>query len=142
MASWKNAGSTVGFLVAAAYQKREIRRDGVEVLGYTTDPASGRLVPDLIGSALFRQERERKSVNAVLQLRPTDRLELNINGLYSKFGADNVNSNYLAWTSNALGGCATLSTAAVVVDTAVAGVISSTNGGTTGRGVVYDFIDR
>ena len=140
--SWKNKTSNVGFLVAAAYQKRELRRDGVEVLGYTTDPASGHLVPDLIGSAFFRQERERKSVNAALQLRPTDRLELNINGLYSKFGADNVNSNYLAWTSNALGGGGSLSNATVVGDTAVAGVISSANGGTTGRGVVYDFIDR
>jgi len=142
LASWRNANSTVGFLLAAAYQKREIRRDGVEVLGYSNASGTGVLTPDLIGSALFKQERERKSVNASLQLRPNDRLELNINGLYSKFGADNVNANYLAWGSNALGGGGRLTNATVVGDTAVAGTISSANGGTTGRGVVYDFIDR
>jgi len=140
--SWKSAKGNVGFLLAAAYQKRSIRRDGIEVLGYFNDPASGLLTPTLIGSAFFEQERERKAFNAALQLRPTDRLELNINGLYSKFGADNFNANYLAWGQNALGGGGRLSDATVVGDTAVAGVVSSANGGTTGRGAVYDFIDR
>jgi iron complex outermembrane receptor protein len=139
MFSWRNASSNVGFLLAAAYQQREIRRDGVEVLGYTTDPASGLQVPDLIGSAFFRQDRERQSVNAALQLRPTDRLQLHLNGLYSKFGADNVNANYLAWTSNALGGGGRLTNPTVVGDTAVAGIVSSTP---TGRAIVYDYIDR
>ena len=148
LASWKNATGNVGFLLAAAYQKREIRRDGVEVLGYSghslgPDGRSlgpgGLLVPDLIGSALFRQERERKSVNAALQFRPNDRLELNLNGLYSKFGADNVNANYLSWGSNALGGGGTLTGFTTTGDTAVAGTISSTPGG---RAIVYDFIDR
>ena len=45
------------------YQKRNIRRDGVEVLGYDrrhrSGPATRVLVPSLIGSALFQQERVR-----------------------------------------------------------------------------------
>ncbi len=69
--SWKNAGDTFGVLVAAVYQKRRIRRDGVEVLGYfrqldnpatpnvNEEIAGGAQIPSLIGSALFQQERER-----------------------------------------------------------------------------------
>jgi len=140
--SWKNPAQSFGVLLAAVYQKREIRRDGVEVLGYFTDPTTGLLVPSLIGSALFQQERERKAFNAAMQFRPTNHLEVNVNGLYSRFGADNINQNYLAWGSQALGGGGTLTNATVEGNTAVAGVISSANGGTEGRGVVFDAIDR
>ncbi len=140
--SWKNRAANLGVLFSGVYQTRDIRRDGVEVLGYFTDPTTGLQVPDLIGSALFQQERERRAFNAEVQLRPTDRLELRINGLHSRFEADNINQNYLAWGSQALGGGGTLSNAVVQGDTAVAGVISSRNGGTEGRGVVFDAIDR
>ena len=140
--SWKNHANNLGFLFSGVYQKRDIRRDGVEVLGYFTDPTTGLQVPSLIGSALFQQERVRKAFNAEMQFRPTDRLELRINGLHSRFGADNINQNYLAWGSQALGGGGTLSNAVVQGDTAVAGVISSANGGTGGRGAVFDAIDR
>ncbi len=34
--SWKSDEDTLGVLVAAIYQKRHLRRDGVEVLGYFT----------------------------------------------------------------------------------------------------------
>jgi iron complex outermembrane receptor protein len=142
LVSWKNRDGKVGVLFSGVYQKRDIRRDGVEVLGYFTDPATGLKVPDLIGSALFQQERERRAFNAEVQLRPTDRLEVRINGLHSRFEADNINQNYLAWGSHALGGGGTLSNAVVQGDTAVAGVISSRNGGTEDRGVVFDAIDR
>jgi iron complex outermembrane receptor protein len=140
--SWKNRAGNLGVLFSGVYEKRNIRRDGVEVLGYFTDPTTGLQVPSLIGSALFQQERVRKAFNAEVQFRPTDRLELRLNGLHSRFGADNINQNYLAWGSQALGGGGTLSNAVVNGDTAVAGVISSANGGTEGRGVVFDAIDR
>src|SRR5262245_40659137 len=140
--SWKNPAGNLGVLFSGVFDKRNIRRDGVEVLGYFTDPQTGLLVPSLIGSALFQQERERKAFNAAMQFRPTDHLEINVNGLYSRFGADNINQNYLAWGSQALGGGGTLTNATVQGNTAVAGVISSANGGTEGRGVVFDAIDR
>lgn len=142
MFNWKNRAGNFGVLFSGVYQKRDIRRDGVEVLGYFTDQTTGLQVPSLIGSALFEQERERRAFNAELQFRPTDRLELRINGLHSRFEADNMNQNYLAWSSQALGGGGTLSDVVVEGDTAVAGVISSRNGGTEGRGVVFDAIDR
>jgi iron complex outermembrane receptor protein len=142
LVSWKNTAGTMGLLFSAVLDKRDIRRDGVEVLGYFPETGSGLLVPSLIGSALFQQERERKALDAALQFRPTSRLEVIVNGFWSRFGADNINQNYLAWGSNALGGGGTLTDRTIEGDTVVAGVISSAGNGTQGRGVVYDAIDR
>jgi iron complex outermembrane receptor protein len=139
LVSWKNTAENVGVLLSGVFDKRDIRRDGVEVLGYFPQTGTGLLVPALIGSALFQQERERKALNAEFQFKPTNLLELNVNGFWSRFGADNINQNYMAWGSNALGGGGTLTNTTVVDDTVVAGTITSTPGG---RGVVYDAIDR
>ena len=140
--SWKNEAETIGVLVGGVYQKRRIRRDGIEVLGYmdaTTTTGQKVQAPSLIGSALFVQERERYGGNATLQLRPSDTLDINISGLYLRFNANNFNQNYLAWTSQALGGGGTLSNATVVDGTAVSGRVDSVAGG---RAVVFDAIDR
>lgn len=139
--SWKNADSTLGVLVAGIYQKRRLRRDGVEVLGYfDADPGPGVLdAPSLIGSALFEQERIRKGGNFEIQYQPTDTFEARLTGLYSKFEADNFNQNFLAWGSNAIGGGGTLTNTTVQDGTAVAGTITSIP---DGRGVVFDAIDR
>ena len=140
--SWHNEAGTFGILVGAVYQRRDIRRDGVEVLGYFNpagDPAGDALIPSLIGSALFVQERERYGGNIGIQFRPSDDLEVNITGLYSKFGADNYNQNYLAWGTQALGGGGTLTNPVVQNGTVVSGRIDSTPGG---RAVVFDAIDR
>jgi iron complex outermembrane receptor protein len=137
--SWKNADETLGVLVAGIYQERNIRRDGVEVLGYIEGPG-GVDVPGLIGSALFEQKRVRKGGNFAVQYRPSDVFEATVSGLYSKFGADNFNQNYLAWASNALGGGGTLTNATIEDGTAVAGRI--TRPGPDARGAVFDAIDR
>ncbi len=142
LVSWKNATGDVGVLFSGVFDKRNIRRDGVEVLGYFPQEKTGLLVPSLIGSALFQQERERKAFNAEVQFRPMPHLELNVNGFWSRFGANNINQNYLAWGSNALGGGGSLTNTTVVDDTVVAGTVSSAANGTSGRGVVYDAIDR
>lgn len=141
LVSWKNSDETFGVLAAAIYQKRRIRRDGVEVLGYfDNDPGAGEvLVPSLIGSALFQQERVRAGGNVTVQWKPNDVWSFNLGGLFSRFDADNLNENYLAWGSNALGGGGTLSDVVMQGNTAVAGRIASTPGG---RGVVYDAIAR
>jgi iron complex outermembrane receptor protein len=139
--SWKNAENTLGVLIAGTYEKREIRRDGVETLGYFNQgtAAAPQMVPSLIGSALFQQERIRKGVNVAVQWKPNDRLEVDLTGLISKFGANNFNENFLAWGSNALGGGGTLTNVTMQGDTAIAGRIASTPGG---RGAVYDSIQR
>jgi iron complex outermembrane receptor protein len=147
--SWKNPDETLGVLVAGVYQQRDIRRDGVEVLGYfDADPsdAATLLAPSLIGSALFQQERERKGGNLGIQFRPTDTLEINLTGLYSKFEGDNLNENFLTWGSRAIANGGTLTNVTLQGDTVVAGTISSRRNPDTGEledfGVVYDAIDR
>jgi iron complex outermembrane receptor protein len=163
--SWHNENSTIGLLGAVIYQKRTFRRDGIEFLGYTertlTDPDSGQVytavTPDLIGSALFHQERERIGGNFGIQLRPADGLELNLTGLYSRMQADNFNQNYMAWVSQTQGaqGCPTdpegLDPAACIGPqfgphdavvqngTLVAGHYNLTPGA---NGAVFDAIDR
>ncbi|MEO1244846.1 MAG: TonB-dependent receptor [Pseudomonadota bacterium] len=146
--SWTNDQRTFGIMAAAVRQERNIRRDGVEVLGYFTadaDPGPGTqdvLVPSLIGSALFEQERVRTGGNFSMQYRPNDRVEFNLTGLYSEFQADNINQNFLTWGIRAIGNGGTLTNATIVDGTAVAGTIESLNGGTADFGVVYDAIQR
>jgi iron complex outermembrane receptor protein len=135
------------------YQERNIRRDGVEVLGYRDlDPGPNTLLfPELIGSALFQQERVRSGGNFGLQFRPNDVVDINVTGLYSKFEADNTNQNYIAWGSRALDGeggqaacppSGSVTNRVIEDNTVVAGRVSSSNGGTCGFGVVYDAIKR
>jgi len=142
--SWKNDDETLGAMVSAIYQRRNIRRDGVEVLGYfDTDPSAGTLLaPSLIGSALFEQERIRKGANFALQFAPSETYSVNLTGLYSRFEADNTNQNFLAWGSRALDNGGTLTNTTIVGDTAVAGTIASLNNGTSDFGAVYDAINR
>jgi iron complex outermembrane recepter protein len=141
--SWKNAAETFGVLVGAVYQKRRIRRDGVEVLGYFSDPdiADGALMPSLIGSALFQQERERIGGNLAVQFRPSEELEINLTGLYSRFKANNFNQNFLAWGSKAIGDGGTLTDFTVEDGTVTSGTITS-NPLVDSRAAVFDAIDR
>src|SRR5206468_2561142 len=107
LASWHNTEGTFGVLATAFYQERYFRRDGQEFLGYFSQPNfnnSGQTViaPILIGSAFFTQKRVRKGGTAEIQIRPSPDFELDINGLYSRMDADNVNRNSMAWVSNAI----------------------------------------
>uniref|UniRef100_UPI003B3ACE52 TonB-dependent receptor n=1 Tax=Sphingomonas sp. TaxID=28214 RepID=UPI003B3ACE52 len=141
LVSWKNEAETFGVLIGGVYQKRRIRRDGVEVLGYFDVPVGGQTVkaPSLIGSALFEQERERYGGNVELQFKPSDQIEIVATGLYSRFNAGNFNRNYMAWGSNAIGGGGTLTNAGIQDGIVTSGTITSTPGG---RAVVYDAIYR
>ena len=142
LVSWHNAAGTFGILVGGVYQKRETRRDGVETLGYFTpvgQPTGTAEVPSLIGSTLFQQNRERYGGNIGIQFKPSESLEINVTGLYSRFNANNLNENYMAWGANALGGGGTLTNATVSDGTVVKGTVTSTP---TGRAVVYDAIER
>ena len=104
LVSWKNADNTFGILVAGFFQKRDFRRDGQEFLGYqnvTNFAGTGQTVaaPNLIGAAYFRQQRTRKGGLVAVEFKPTDRLEINLNGIYTRLDADNVNTNSMAWVS-------------------------------------------
>ncbi|MET0272289.1 MAG: TonB-dependent receptor [Phenylobacterium sp.] len=142
MISWSNADDTLGLLVGAIYQKRHLRRDGVEVLGYGTNNFGGTLgaidYPHLIGSSFFQQERERQGLNFAAQWAPNDQLNVNLTGLYSHMDADNFNQNYMAWVSNKVGAGSVLTGAEVRDGTLVKGSFATAGG----FGAVFDAIDR
>jgi len=142
--SWKNEAESVGILVAAIYQERNIRRDGIEFLGYSdrviADQGGATVaVPDLLGSALFEQDRVRTGANFGLQFRPSDALDINLTGLYSKLEADNFNHNYMAWFSNMFGAGEQPTNTTVKDGSLVGGSFAQS---ANGWGVVYDAILR
>ena len=129
--NWRNEDKTFGVNVAAIYQNRDIRRDGFEVLGYSNVaahannnlPVGGADVPDLIGSALFQQNRERIGLNATAQFAPTDQLNVVASGFYSKMDANNSNVNMLVAPSR---GVDVVINGNVVNGTALSGTATNT----------------
>jgi iron complex outermembrane receptor protein len=143
LVSFKDSEDRFGFLLAAIYQNLDIRRDGFEVLGYA--PISGTnptLIPTLINSALFEQDRVRKGGNFDVQIRPTDQLEFNFNGLLSIFDADNTNQSWLADPQRAIGNGGSISNCVVAAGACVAGTVSSLNNGTSDFAFFYDSFHR
>ena len=108
LVSWKNQDHSFGVLAAGFYQKRDFRRDGQEFLGYTSYAnfaGSGQTViaPNLIGDAYFRQQRVRKGGTLAVQWKPSNAFELDLNGIYTRMDANNVNVNSMAWISTTAG---------------------------------------
>ncbi|MBD8524861.1 TonB-dependent receptor [Pseudomarimonas arenosa] len=112
--NWKNDNNTFGVLLQAFSEKRHLRRDGQEILGYAqisptsalaqAEPALANVYyPTLIGSALFEQERHRKGGLLELQLRPNDDVDINLSLFNSKLDATNYNRNWMFWGSRVIG---------------------------------------
>ncbi|WIV98629.1 TonB-dependent receptor [Kinneretia aquatilis] len=113
--NYKNDQKTFGVLVQVFNEKRSLRRDGVETLAHDglialqpfTDLGNGDALiaahpqlkgatfPNLMGSAYFTQERERKGGLISAQIKPTKDIDLTLTGFSSKMDADNYNRNYL-----------------------------------------------
>ncbi len=113
--NWKNASNTVGVMVQAFSEKRHLRRDGQEILGYAAIAPGSALAtarpdlanvayPTLIGSALFEQERERRGGLIDVQVKPTPDLELDFSAFRSHMEATNYNRNWMFWGSRVIGG--------------------------------------
>lgn len=135
---WKNDADNFGVTVSAQRFEERIDRQGVEIFGYVpastfpnqTGAAPDDSVPNFINAAWFQQDRERDSVTANLQFKPTDDLEFTLSGLYIKEGFDNYNQsmyNFLSLTPNE-------------VDTLIPGAGGIVTGGHSGAGsnVFYD----
>lgn len=165
--SWHNDNSTLGALVGLIYSKRSFRRDGIEILGYsdyrtTKDPVTGVVtggikdldtgqrfdatVPNLIGSTLFRQVRERTGANFAVQFAPDNTLTATLSGLYSHMDADNFNLNYMSWPQQMLSADSGVHNPVLRAPTdgeALPTLESADFDKTTGaNGAVYDAIDR
>jgi iron complex outermembrane receptor protein len=114
LVNWKNDDNTLGVMVQAFSEKRHLRRDGQELLGYekiapgsavaTAHPdLAGVWYPTLIGSALFEQERKREGGLIDVQIKPSKDLMLDFSAFTSKMDASNYNRNYMLWASHFLG---------------------------------------
>ncbi|MDP9198952.1 MAG: TonB-dependent receptor, partial [Pseudomonadota bacterium] len=130
-----------------------LRRDGVELLGYgtiapgsaiaTSNPdLSGVAYPNLIGAALFEQQRERTGGLIDIQMRPSDALSLDLQYFQSDLKATNYNRNFLFWTSNILqGGAGVAPDPGYVVRNGTLVEAAWSDPGTPSTGV-YDQISR
>ncbi len=112
--NWKNNAGTMGVMLQAFKEKRHLRRDGQEILGYaqispTSALATARpdlanvFYPTLIGSAFFEQVREREGGLIDVQIRPTKDLELDFSYFKSEMEATNYNRNWMMWGSRIIG---------------------------------------
>ena len=106
LVNWRNEDRTIGVMLQAFSEKRHLRRDGVEILGYnqiaagsavaTSNPdLAGVWYPRSIGAALFEQERKREGGLIDIQIKPTSDLVLDFSAFSSKLSASNYNRNYL-----------------------------------------------
>lgn len=81
--SWKNLDETFGVLGSVAYAETAYQRNGIESLvGW------GDIVP-----TTFEQERERTAINATMQYRPSDELEMGLNIVSLELEANNANTS-------------------------------------------------
>lgn len=106
--NWKNEHNTMGLMVQAFSEKRSLRRDGQEALGWeqisasspmakTNPDLAGAYYPTLLGAALFEQVRDRKGGLITAQFKPSKEFDLVVSGFTSKLDASNYNRNYMLW---------------------------------------------
>src|ERR1700686_4052622 len=112
LANFKNDANNFGVMLQLFSETRDLRRDGVEILGYDTitgkdaagnPTAIAKSNPDLvgvqyptdIGAAFFTQRRERNGGMVDLEFKPTDDLTLDLSAFSSRLIASNYNRNYL-----------------------------------------------
>jgi len=112
--AWKNEAKTFGVMIQAFDEKRHLRRDGVETIALDAQPhayqpfaaaeapvtsqvpgLAGVLYPNLMGSALFTQDRERKGGVVSAEIKPTKDLDFTLSAFSSKMDADNYNRNFM-----------------------------------------------
>src|SRR5580704_7172606 len=91
LGNWVNDEHSFGALVQVFSETRDLRRDGQELLGYSTiapgsnlalaHPAlAGVQYPNLIGSALFQQHRQRNGGLVDVEFKPNDVLDIYASG--------------------------------------------------------------
>jgi len=110
---WKDPDGKFGVVVQGFAEDRSSERFGQETLSYTSINATmpiaaghpeliGVQAPALIGSTLFKQEKQRNGGYADIEWAPNDTLDFNLSGFYSKLNATNFNDNYMYWGTHEL----------------------------------------
>src|SRR5580704_6572474 len=109
--AFKNDANNFGVMVQLFSETRDLRRDGVEILGYDTIAPGSAIAtahPDLsnvqypteIGAAFFTQRRQRNGGMVDIEFKPIDDLTLDLSAFSSKLTASNYNRNYLMWSTH------------------------------------------
>ncbi len=111
--AWRNEDKTLGVMLQAFDEKRHLRRDGIETFAHdgqsaltaidaTTNATAvaagipvGTKYANLMGSALFTQERDRKGGALNIEFKPTKDIDLSLSGFSSKMDANNYNRNFM-----------------------------------------------
>jgi iron complex outermembrane receptor protein len=150
--NWKNAAGTMGVMIQGFEEKRHLRRDGQEILGYGTIAPGSALAtarpdlanvayPTLIGSALFEQERDRKGGLIDVQVKPTDSFEIDLNAFRSHMEATNYNRNWMFWGSRVIGGDNRIPTSYTVRNGTLVAA-NFPNAGVPGANAQYAIVDQ
>ena len=113
MIAWRNEAKTFGVLLQAFDEKRHLRRDGIETFAHdgtnayppidatknATAVAAGIPVgtkyENLMGEALFTQDRDRKGGALTVELKPTSTMDFSLSAFSSKMDANNYNRNFM-----------------------------------------------
>ena len=114
--NWNNDDESFGVVVAASLQNRTVERHSQESDFGWFGPGISRIEPGLsapstdgvgnpgpekgstpwgVGSAVFKQKRERTGFDITAQYRPNDDLDIALHYLTSELKADNANSNLI-----------------------------------------------
>ena len=111
--AWRNESKTFGVMLQGFDEKRHLRRDGVETFAHdgqtaltpidaTTNATAvaagipvGTKFANLMGSALFTQDRDRKGGAINVEFKPTKDLDFSLSGFSSKMDANNYNRNFM-----------------------------------------------
>jgi iron complex outermembrane receptor protein len=111
--AWRNEAKTFGVMLQGFDEKRHLRRDGVETFAHdgqsaltpidaTTNATAvaagipvGTKFANLMGSAFFTQERDRKGGALNVEFKPTADLDFSLSGFSSKMDANNYNRNFM-----------------------------------------------
>ena len=95
----KFADDTLGFMISAQWDDRTLREDEVDITSFTpvergydldrdgTDDVMG-FNPENVRAVYTGQERERLNISAALQWRPTERIDVTWDLLYSEFNRE------------------------------------------------------
>jgi iron complex outermembrane receptor protein len=125
MFSWHNDAKTFGIMVGGEDLRDYVRRDGVESLAEPNNtslgvagplpgsPAGPWVTAEVVNTAEFLQLRHHQGGNFALDFRPSDRLTIELTGLYVKQTMDNVNFSYYIYPGDNWSGLPSLTNATV-----------------------------
>jgi len=125
MFSWHNDAKTIGIMVGGEDNREYLRRDGVESLSEQTNsnlgvggplpgqPAGPWVTAEVVNTAEFLQLRHHQGGNFAIDFKPSDRLTLEVTGLYVKQTMDNVNFSWYIYPGDNWSGLPNITNATV-----------------------------